>query len=281
MEEIVNNIASSNTGEMPLVFKNLFEKYVDENTKTLINKFSNTDDLNERINIMKDYTNKNIPKDKEEADLDDVIRQKHDLENQAKHPKVETLNSTAEKDFDITSFMKTLAEQFVKSDPSDYQKKQEENKESTKQNFDLGKFFKLFGADNDSTEFIDKMQKCEDPVQQLRLFVNYHNRQNSEYNKEETKPEVKIFNLTELVEKESEKLTENFSTQKPESLDDLIRTKNTLDKKISSLHPKEQKEYYAKLYQIPTDKDLHIKLDVILQKLEDLSQEVSVIRKHI
>ncbi len=249
MEEIVNNIASANTGEMPLVFKNLFEKYVDEDTKTLINKFSNTDDLNERINIMKDYTNKNIPKDKdekEETDLDDVIRQKHELENKAKNSvKAEPLTV---KDLDLTSIMK------------------------------------MFGVDDSYSQFVENLTNADNLDKEIGLAYQKQQQEknetckqtqaNSEHHKEDAKPEVKIFNLTDFLERACGK-------NSAESLDDLIRTKNSLDKKISSLAPKEQKEYYAKLYQIPTDKDLHIKLDVILQKLEDLSREISVIRKHI
>ena len=62
---------------------------------------------------------------------------------------------------------------------------------------------------------------------------------------------------------------------------DLVQKERDLNARIAALSPADRKEYYAKLYQIPTEKDLHLKLDLVLEKLEDLSSEVAIIRRHL
>jgi arginyl-tRNA--protein-N-Asp/Glu arginylyltransferase len=83
--------------------------------------------------------------------------------------------------------------------------------------------------------------------------------------------------------KEKDEVVQELNEQKDvnSNVNDLVQKERDLNAKLSSLSPAERKEYYAKLYQIPTDRDLHTKLDTILERLEDLSEEVAIIRRHL
>lgn len=64
------------------------------------------------------------------------------------------------------------------------------------------------------------------------------------------------------------------------SIDSLVSEKQSVDEKMASLTPSEQREFFIKYYNIPTDTTLHNKLDIILEKLEELQSEIAFLRRH-
>ena len=90
---------------------------------------------------------------------------------------------------------------------------------------------------------------------------------------------------SDKVEKGKEEIVDDKREIKVErrifSVNDLVQKERDLNARIAALSSADRKEYYAKLYQIPTEKDLHLKLDAVLERLEDLSSEVAIIRRHL
>jgi hypothetical protein len=109
-------------------------------------------------------------------------------------------------------------------------------------------------VDYDTKNLINKLSTST-TAESLDVLKEYHQKQKE---KEKGKEEVSETDVSELVNQERK-----------------------LREKLNSLSASERKEYYAQLYQIPTDKDVHAKLDLALERLEDLSSEVAILRRHI
>ena len=154
----------------------------------------------------------------------------------------------------------------------------------------LGSLFEGF-MDENSKELYNKIMTAETTADKIRLLSEYKQ-------KMECKKDVKSETSTEKTEKTDTKLTDTLAsffggmidnnmkkdikinTTKPKQhVDDLVKQRRELNNKLSSLDMSSQKEYYAKLYEIPTEKDMNMKLDMILEKMDDMQSELAILRK--
>ena len=123
-------------------------------------------------------------------------------------------------------------------------------------------------VDEETKNLVDKFSTTENLADKIDIIREYHQKRKEEKEKEEL--------CEEKNEKREIKVERRVST-----INDLVQKERDLNARIAALSPADRKEYYAKLYQIPTEKDLHTKLDVVLERLEDLSSEVAIMRKHL
>jgi hypothetical protein len=141
--------------------------------------------------------------------------------------------------------------------------------DSTVKTIDLSDLLgKLCGGvfDTDTVELVKKCGAAESTSDKFNLLKEFHNKMKEQNDDGKGKEEMHE-NLENL---------ENSG-----NIDQLVQENRSLNSRISNLDSKEQKEFYAKLYQIPTEKDIHIKLDIILEKMEDMQTEMSIIRKQL
>lgn len=120
--------------------------------------------------------------------------------------------------------------------------------------------------DTDTKNFVDKLVACEKTSDRINLLREMHEKNK----KTEIPPEIR---KCEIPNKNREIGEEN--------IDNLVEEERSLNSRISALNPQDQKEFYSKLYQIPTERDVHIKLDTILEKVEDMQTEISILRKQL
>ena len=157
----------------------------------------------------------------------------------------------------------------------------------------IKEFFETF-LDDDTKNLVNKFSGTT-ATEKIDMFREYHNKLKSKEEKareqkareervrqEKGKEEVGKGNKEkeEVEKEEGEKRTE-IKIERRSNVNDLVQKERELNSRIKALSAAEQKEYYAKLYQIPTEKDLHAKLDAVLERLEDLSSEVAIIRRHL
>ena len=131
----------------------------------------------------------------------------------------------------------------------------------------IKEFFETF-MDDETKNLVNKFSGTT-TSEKIDMLRDYHDKlktKESDKGKEE-------------VEEKSEK--REIKVERLSSVSDLVQKERDLNARIATLSPADRKEYYAKLYQIPTEKDLHLKLDAVLEKLEDLSSEVAIIRRHL
>ena len=134
-------------------------------------------------------------------------------------------------------------------------------------------------VDEETKNLVDKFSTTENLADKIDIIREYHQKRKEEKEKEE-KEEKEEKGKEEACEEKNEK-REIKVERRVSAINDLVQKERDLNSRIAALSPADRKEYYAKLYQIPTEKDLHTKLDVVLEKLEDLSSEVAIMRKHL
>ena len=146
----------------------------------------------------------------------------------------------------------------------------------------IKEFFETF-LDDDTKNLVNKFSGTT-ATEKIDIFREYHNKLKS---KEEKAREEKAREGRsqekgkDEVEKEEVETRTEIKVERRLNVNDLVQKERDLNSRIKALSASEQKEYYAKLYQIPTEKDLHTKLDAVLERLEDLSSEVAIIRRHL
>ena len=126
-------------------------------------------------------------------------------------------------------------------------------------------------VDEETKNLVDKFSTTENLADKIDIIREYHQKRKEEKEKEDKGKEEE-----QSSEKKEIKVERRVST-----INDLVQKERDLNSRIAALSPADRKEYYAKLYQIPTEKDLHTKLDAVLERLEDLSSEVAIMRKHL
>jgi hypothetical protein len=126
--------------------------------------------------------------------------------------------------------------------------------------------------DTDTKNFVDKLVGCEKTSDRINLLREFHEKnKNSEIPPENPS---EIPNREKFPNRGKNEMVE-------ENIDSLVEEERSLKSRISALNLQDQKEFYAKLYQIPTERDVHIKLDAILEKVEDMQAEISILRKQL
>ena len=84
----------------------------------------------------------------------------------------------------------------------------------------------------------------------------------------------------------------DMNYKEEQDLDDLVRQKKYVNSKIANLSEDEQTEFWAKYHEIPTDKDVNNKLDVIAESIQILNKnftefsnevcaELAILRNHM
>ena len=148
----------------------------------------------------------------------------------------------------------------------------------------IKEFFETF-LDDETKNLVNKFSGTT-ATEKIDMFREYHNKLKSKEEKareqkaKEGRSQEKGKDEVEVEKEEVEKRTE-IKVERRSNVNDLVQKERELNSRIAALSPVEQKEYYTKLYQIPTEKDLHVKLDAVLERLEDLSSEVAIIRRHL
>lgn len=140
-----------------------------------------------------------------------------------------------------------------------------------------GLFQKIFDqvVDPETKTFIEKISSSSNLKDKMDYIHEFG---------EKMKNDKPYFTIFEGNESNTERIPERIpqrNTENGENIDVLVQEERFLNERISKLNPNEQKEFYAKLYQIPTERDVHLKLDAILEKMDDLQTEISIIRKHL
>jgi hypothetical protein len=139
----------------------------------------------------------------------------------------------------------------------------------------IKEFFATF-LDDETKDLVNKLSNTT-TSEKFDLFREYSQKSKDKADKADNADNA------DKKKKEKDEVVQELNEQKDvnSNVNDLVQKERDLNAKLSSLSPAERKEYYAKLYQIPTDRDLHTKLDTILERLEDLSEEVAIIRRHL
>lgn len=143
-----------------------------------------------------------------------------------------------------------------------------------------GLFGQLYNGflDTDTKNFVDKLVACEKTSDRINLLREMHEKNKTS----EIPSEKRMGNEIPNKHREFGEIPNNRESEMgEENIDRLVEEERSLNSRISALNPQDQKEFYAKLYQIPTERDVHIKLDAILEKIEDMQTEISILRKQL
>ena len=132
--------------------------------------------------------------------------------------------------------------------------------------------------DEDTKDLVNKVSTAETTSDKINFFKEYSKKvckkdEQEDKDREDKGKEENNISVTGVV----------FSNTnlKSKHIDQLVQRERGINSEVSCLSSSEKKEYYAELYQIPTNQDLNSKLDLIVEKLEDLSSEVAIMRKHL
>ena len=136
----------------------------------------------------------------------------------------------------------------------------------------IKEFFETF-MDDETKNLVNKFSGTT-TSEKIDMLRDYHDKLKTKESDKVGKDKEEIVN--DKNEKREIKVERRLSP-----VNDLVQKERDLNARIAALSPADRKEYYAKLYQIPTEKDLHLKLDLVLERLEDLSSEVAIIRRHL
>jgi len=143
-----------------------------------------------------------------------------------------------------------------------------ENPEMSNKKFDIGGFLeKVFEqvVDPETKDFIGKFASSENLDDKINCINEFGKKIGAESS-------FKFFSENSAFK--------NDLSEAKNDIDILVNEKRLINERISKLGPQDQKEFYSKFYEIPTERNIHNKLDSILEKIEDMQTELSILRKH-